>query len=432
MEILGQGILPEHKRFFGDILTRTMDEVAPGKLLAQSMRIAKDDSNIAVLALGKAADPMARAAIDILGERITSGLVISKAPSQIADSRFCCMVGSHPIPDEKSLACGQKIESFLSGLPSSTTLVVLLSGGSSSLAILPVEGISVDYYREITQQMLIKGLTIHEINALRSCIDRLKGGGFVKMTAARTIQTYILSDVIGNDLATIGSGPTIIADIDQPAVGKKLTALGGCVDSKFLEAISPVITPTVRSKTMQKKWITHEIIGDNALARHSIANKLIDYGIPVKVIGDPILGEASDVGKKIGQFAKELAVRGEVGAWVWGGETTVTVSGSGSGGRNLETALAAVEQIAGEDEIALLTFATDGEDSTTGMAGALITNLTNKTGLMLGCEPNRYLDANDSLAYFLKLGGLIRTGSTGNNLNDLVVVIIGLSRFNHG
>lgn len=432
MEILGQGILPEHKRFFGDILTCTMDEVASGKLLAQRMRIAKNNSNIAVIALGKAADPMARAAIDILSERITTGLVISKAPSQIADSRFCCMVGSHPIPDEKSLACGQKIASFLSGLPSSTTLVVLLSGGSSSLAILPLEGIPVDSYRYMTQQMLIKGMTIHEINTLRRCIDRLKGGGFVKMTAAETIQTYILSDVIGNDIVTIGSGPTINGSIDQVALGKTLRALGGNVDKEVLATISLISRSNMHESQIPKKKITHEIIGDNALARHSIANKLIDYGIPVKVIGDPILGEASDVGKKIGQFAKELAVRGEVGAWVWGGETTVTVRGSGSGGRNLETALAAVEQIAGDDEITLLTFATDGEDSTTGMAGAIISNLTYRTGLMLGCEPNRYLDANDSLAYFQKLGGLIRTGSTGNNLNDLVVVIIGLSRFNHG
>ncbi len=378
-------------------------------------------SRIIIVSLGKAGMEMARGAEEKLDQRINKGICVCKHRSaDIKLRRFSAMESSHPIPDERSVIAALNIKKTISGLNKEDIVLLLLSGGGSALACLPSEGISLADIQQITSQLLRSGASINEMNTVRKHLDVFKGGGFLRMAQPAQVGVLVLSDVIGNPLDVIASGPAII----DPST---FTNALDIVKKNIPKAIIP---PNVldlferKSKTEGPSFgeieqgtglvAYHKVIGSNQLsvnAAEAMAKKL---GFNTEVVSYDLQGEARLAWKKLLDHSQPRPF-----AIFAGGETTVTVTGNGVGGRNLELTLGAVEAISKEKNMALVSIATDGEDGPTDAAGALVSSDKMPDLEFLA----KCLQNNDSYNYFQKTGGLIQTGSTGTNVNDIAFLI---------
>jgi glycerate 2-kinase len=380
---------------------------------------------VCLLGIGKASAGMSEALAGILGNRLADSLVISKHIPPDLKLSLNIIEAGHPVPDERSLAAGEKTIGFLNVLGPQDLLFCLISGGGSAMVTAPVEGVSLADLQALTTSLLACGASIDEINSLRRRLDRIKGGGVAGLANGVTIICLILSDVVGNPLEAIASGPT------APDPSTRAGALAVLYKYMLREKIpAPILsalesgpeTPKPGDPLFEK--VRNIIIGSNLLAAQAALKQAQEEGFNPYLLRTDLQGEAREAAFELSTFLRQAKKPGASvpapACIVAGGETTVTLAGKGKGGRNTELALAAVSELAGFPGVLLATLATDGEDGPTDAAGAVVTGESYRRAAELGLHQGDYLSRNDSYTFFAGLDDLLKPGPTGTNVNDLV------------
>lgn len=387
---------------------------------------------VLVVGAGKASAPMARAAEELLGDRIEIGLVNVKYGYSDHTNRIQLREAGHPLPDENGLAGTREIVRLMEGAGEDDLVLCLISGGGSALMMLPEDSISLADYQALTQALLRSGATINQINTIRKHIERVKGGRLAQVAAPATIATLILSDVVGNPLDFIASGPTV-ADTttfgDALDVLRQFDLLDTIPDSVriLLEsgaAGSARETPKPGDPIFNR--VSTVVIGSNDIAAEAAMAEAQHLGFQTLLLTTYLEGEARDAGKFAAAIAKELVTRGQPltppACVILGGETTVTVRGEGMGGRNQEIALSAALALNGWERVLVVGLATDGSDGPTDASGGFADGQSINRGKAKGLDALAALAANDSYAYLKQTGDLLVTGPTNTNVNDLLFV----------
>ena len=400
----------------------------------------KNYRRIRLVGMGKACLPMAAAVQDVLGNSITDGLLVVKSPtgasglpeSSAKPPGFLVITSSHPIPDERSQLAGKAIKSFLQDIQPDDLIICLISGGGSALVVSPVAGVDLSDIQMMTRQLLACGATIQEINILRKHLDEVKGGGLARWAQTADLQTLVLSDVLGDPLDIIASGPT------YPDSSSYQDAWNLLKKYQITEQIPEHIRLVIRQGLLGEcaetpkpgdeifKKVHHVIVGNNRLSAEAAVKQAKREGFQSMLLTSYLQGEARQAGIFMASIAKELtAVNSPMrspSCMVVGGETTVTLTGDGLGGRNQELALSAVTHLDGLSNIMLITLATDGEDGPTNAAGAVVTGETLKRAQLADMNPQEYLVNNNSYHFFAHLDDLVVTGPTHTNVNDLALL----------
>lgn len=373
---------------------------------------------ISVLGLGKATQSMAQALLDILPPHSSRGLLIPKQAFPTPATGFEVWAGGHPVPDQNSLIAGDKAFDLASQLSEHDLLICLISGGGSALMTSPYSEIGLENLQALTQDLLSCGARIDEINTLRRHLDRVKGGRIAEAAVPARVAGLILSDVVGNPLEAIASGPTAPDPSTKTDALNILEKYG--LTKKFNETIVHFLeqaSETPKPDDLIFSRVQNVLIGSNQLAAQAGLEEAQALGFHTQFLGDTWQGEARDVAAKLCMQLKEEHPRPF--CLVAGGETTVTVRGNGRGGRNQELALVAAIELNELENVMLITLATDGEDGSTDAAGAVVTDKTIQHAIHAGLDPAQFLNNNDSYSFFASFGDLIKTGPTGTNVNDL-------------
>lgn len=387
-----------------------------------------DHGRLFVLAVGKAAYPMAQAAVAQLGDAIYHGLLISKHAQPTAVlPHFQTYLGEHPVTGPGSLAATTAVQQCLREAKAGDTLLCLLSGGASALLSQP--RIPLSHWQQLTQALLASGCPINDFNTVRRQLDAAKGGGLAHWAAPAQVVTLILSDVVGNDLQAIGSGPTSLSHetaVDAQAIldhYQIAAQLDTAVYQTIQQALQQHQPPTWPASTPAP---INQIIGSVVEAAQAGQQAATAVGWQTAVLTTHLEGEARQAGFFAAALAKDLPPGH---CLILGGETTVTLQGNGIGGRNSELALAAAIHLTNWPNRAIFTLATDGDDGPTGAAGAVVTGQTVANGRSHQLDAAYFLNNNDSYTFFnqLQLASdipcLLRTGPSGTNVNDLVFII---------
>jgi hydroxypyruvate reductase len=392
-------------------------------------------SHLRVLSIGKAALPMTKAAVDQFGKMITDGMVVYKNPdpSIALPNEIQLVKGDHPIPGENSLKAGRMVIQFLEKIEEFDFLLVLLSGGGSALLIAPTEGISLASLQDLTQKLIASGATIQEMNIIRRHLDLLKGGGVIKRAHGARTLSLVISDVIGNELSSVASGVTTfdVSTFEEAVKVLQKYKLDQSIDPsiwKYLNAGKQgLFEETIKPGDQRLENTQIQLIlsnPDSIKSGEQTARKIGWEVVPVKNL---YTGEAKEVGTQLAEFLSKMAKARKKSfkptVAIFGGEPTVHVTGTGKGGRNLELGLSAVDILDGVEDVALISFSTDGEDGPTDAAGVIVTGKTAEIAKQNGLSVKAFLAENDSYHFFEKVGGLIKTGPTGTNVNDLVFLI---------
>ncbi len=391
---------------------------------------------IVVVGAGKAGGPMSAAVEEVLGERISAGWVNVKT-GHLTPTRFINLhEAGHPIPDQSGLDGSEQISNLLEGLDRDDLVVCLISGGGSALLGLPYPDITLADMQQVTNALFRAGANINQLNCVRKHLDRLKGGGLARLAAPARVVTLVLSDVIGDPLDVIGSGPTApdpttFADawdvIDRFDLRSDIPASVAQRLQRGVDGDEPE-TPKVNDPIFER--VDSVIVGSNARAAEAALSAATHRGWATLDLGSMIEGEAREVGRVLGALARGIVSEGRPlkapVCIVAGGETVVTVKGSGRGGRNQEVALGAALAIDGLAETLVISLGTDGTDGPTDAAGALADGTTIQRGANLHLDPHRSLAENDAYSYFDALGDLLMTGPTRTNVNDIMCVFVGL------
>ena len=393
---------------------------------------------------GKAGAPMAAATASLLGERLTGGIVIVKighvgdvagnGPIEIVEA-------GHPVPDEAGLRGAGRMAELLRQTTARDLVICLISGGGSALMTLPVSGVSLAALQALTRSLLACGATINEINTIRKHLSQLKGGQLARLAAPSPLVSLILSDVVGDPLDVIASGPT------APDATKFADAWSVLVRHGVADTVAQSISTHLRAGMLGAvaetpgpddaifERVCNVVIGSNLLAARAAADAAHQLGYRTMLLTTFLEGEAREAGKVVAGLAQGVA-RGETtyppnitlkspACLILGGETTVTLRGDGKGGRNQEMALAVAMALDGRPNVLAACLATDGSDGPTDAAGAFADGETVRRAAALGLNAADHLARNDAHHFFEPLGDLIVTGPTQTNVNDLVMVLVG-------
>ena len=381
------------------------------------------ERNLYLISAGKAAIPMAQSAIQILGNAVHAGICLTKdseslrAPKLPETIQF--YAGEHPVSGKKSLAATTAVQDLLTRTKAEDVVLCLISGGCSALLSKPL--LPLQEWQILNEALLASGCSINEFNTIRRQLDAVKGGGLAQWAAPAKVATLILSDVIGNDLKAIGSGPTI------PSAESVTTTKTILEQYQIQDKLPQKLWTSIQSHLQtnhphpQETAVQNKIIGDVRIAANAMAQKAQELGFSATVLTTHLEGEAKEAGRFAAAIAKDLQ---PANCTIIGGETTVTLTGNGIGGRNLEVALSAAIGIEGLENSLIFTLATDGDDGPTNCAGAIVHGKTVQNGRNQNLEAQTYLSNNDSFTYFSQLPEhLIKTGPTGTNVNDLICIL---------
>ncbi len=395
-----------------------------------------DYEHVYLIGGGKAGAPMAQAMAEILGPVLTGGWVNVKeghlAEGDLPPGLVIYEAG-HPIPDERGQRGAAEVLRIARQATERDLIFCLISGGGSALLPLPVDGISLADLQALTDALLRCGATINEINAVRKHCSQIKGGQLARAAYPATVVALLLSDVVGNPLDVIASGPTVpdtstFAEaqgvIDRYQIGD---AIPRSIRAHLREGLEGRIAETPKAGDLAFERVYTTVIGSNAIAARAAQAEAEAMGYHTLLLSTYVEGEAREVAKVFAAVAKSLLAEG----WplplpacvIAGGETTVTVRGDGKGGRNQELALAAAIALQGWEGVTLVTLATDGTDGPTDAAGAIVDGQTVARAQALDLSADDYLSRNDAYTFFDRLDDLIRTGPTNTNVNDLVFVL---------
>ncbi len=389
---------------------------------------------IFVLGAGKASASMASAVETILGARITGGLVVTKYGHGLALKRVRLVESAHPVPDEAGVEAARLLGEIADQAGERDLIIMLMSGGASALTPYPVPPITLAEKQETTKLLLACGANIHEINAVRKHLSGIKGGQLARRAAPATLITLMLSDVTGDPMDVIGSGPTVPDPSTFEAAAVILGKYGSTrrvpapVLARLKQGIAGLVDETPKPDDAAFRRAQNLIVGSNRLAVDAAAAKARQLGYRPLVLSTFIEGETREIARMHVAIAREvLAASRPVRApacLISGGETTVTIRGKGLGGRNQEFVLAAAIDLAGVGGVTVLSAGTDGTDGPTDAAGAIADGATVVRANARQLSPNAMLADNDSYHFFEALGDLIRTGPTRTNVNDVRLLLI--------
>jgi len=392
-----------------------------------------------VAAFGKASPSMAASLSRILGRRLSGGLVVAPPGSRVITPGFRSLRGGHPLPDGNSLRSGREILGLARAAGPKDLLFCLISGGGSALVCLPIEPVTLEEKIQVTRALLKAGAGIGELNAVRKHLSAIKGGRLAAAACPARVVNLVVSDVIGNDLETIASGPshwdsTTFADAIAVLERYRLWSTAPVSVRRVLREGARGLRPeTLRRTDRAFRGVSTRIIGDNRLALRGASARAGALGWEPVILTSGDSGEARlAAGQYVGRFVRAINSRGSGDrrlCFLAGGELTVHVRGRGRGGRNTEFCLAALLEMDRSREsgrrFLIASLGTDGRDGTSPAAGAWITNSTAARARRLGLDPSAFLEDNDSSTFFKKAGGLIVTGPTRTNVMDLRLFLAG-------
>ena len=436
----------KYRRLVLECLERAVNAAEPKQLIKAKMKVENNQlqvgkctfdlskfKHVYVVGGGKAGGKMAQAIEEVLGNQVTAGVVNiphgTKQETQVIELNEV----SHPVPDEAGVKGTLRIMAIAEQAQKDDLVICLISGGGSSLMPLPREGISLKDKQTLTDQLLKSGAAINEINVVRKHLSAFKGGWLAKAAYPATVLNLVLSDVMGDPLDSIASGPTV-PDTSTFSNAKTVLEKYGLwlnapvnVRDILSEGAKGLLQETLKPGDIVFENVSSFVIGNNKIATRAAIDYLRSEGLNTLLLADILEGEANEVGKAIVQFVnrdftcnpsslKSLGV-------VAGGETTVTVIGKGKGGRNQELVLSAALNLKESEDCIIASFSTDGVDGPTDAAGAIADNYTLNRAKQSGLDPKRYLENNDSYNFFLKLNDLIYTEASGTNVNDLCVIL---------
>lgn len=408
-------------------LSRTGDTLA----LAGRIFDLRAYERIVVVGAGKAAAPMARALEKLLGDRISTGLVVVKYGHTLPLDRVSLREAGHPVPDEAGLAAAQALVDLLETCGPHDLVLSVISGGGSALLPLPPAPITLAEKQALTSRLLASGADIHALNAVRKHISRTKGGGLARAAAPATVINLMLSDVVGDDMDVIASGPFVP---DATTAQDAIDILGayGLFDTApasirgYLMAQAHALAPQ-DAGPFEK--VTNLVIGSNRTACLAAQAKAVELGYKALILSTLLEGDTTACAHAHTAIAREVLASGNPLAppacIVSGGETTVIVKGHGRGGRNQEFALVCARDIAGiAGAIVCLSGGTDGTDGPTDAAGGIVDAGTVSRGKAQGLEINTHLADNDAYHYLEATGDLLKTGPTHTNVMDIHIVLV--------
>ena len=398
----------------------------------------KKFDRILAVGTGKATPRMAVALETILGGRLTGGTINTKYEHAEPLERIQTVECGHPVPDEEGVEGTQRILKLLEDTDERTLVICLVSGGGSALMPAPSEGISLAEKQETTRLLLSCGANIVELNAIRKHLSQVKGGGLARAAFPATVVSLMLSDVIGDPMDVIASGPTVpdtstFRDCMQIFKKYEITdALPDAVRKRFEAGAAGDIPETPKPGDEALARCHNLVVGSNGLAVAAARDRAVELGYNTLVLSTRVEGEAREVVHVYTAIAKEIlrsnAPLVPPACVIAGGETTVTVRGKGKGGRNQELALAGAIQLSGWDGAVLFSGGTDGTDGPTDAAGAIADSRTISRAKALGLSAVEYLKANDAYHFFKPLNDLVITGPTGTNVADVAFVMVGDKR----
>lgn len=393
-------------------------------------------TRLRLIAFGKAAPAMAAALVEELQSLVDDGIVVTTRGLQSVPLPACLQLftAGHPLPDQAGEEAAGAVLSLCHEADARTLLVMLVSGGGSALLATPAQGLSLAQKQQTTRLLLQAGASIDELNTVRKHLSQIKGGRLAAAAAPAGVMALILSDVIGDPLEVIASGPTV----PDPSTWSDALAVlhryelvdrvPHAVSERLRRGMQGEIPDTPKAGAGWPTGIENLLIGSNRLALAAAAEAAAELGCSVTCQASPVDGEAREAGRRLARQAL-AASRGDFQGGrrhclLSGGETTVTVRGEGRGGRNLELALAFALEIAGQPGLTLLSAGSDGVDGTADAAGAIVDGGTVPRAIALGLDPQAYLDDNDTFGFFSRAGGLFVTGPTGTNVMDLQILMI--------
>lgn len=444
--------LDEMKRTAKAIFSKALSAVDPSKILKERIRIERDrlsikmqgDSEkifdlkafhkIVLVGTGKASSSMARAIEELFGDRMTKGVITTKYGHLLPLKQTQTIEAGHPIPDRKGYEGAKKIQRLLKESGPNDLVIFLLSGGGSALLPFPADGIELKEKQEVTQLLLDSGADIKEINTVRKHISWMKGGWVAKWAYPSTVIALILSNVVGDQLDVIGSGPTVPDPSTFEEAWEILKKYG------LLNEIAPSIRKHLQSGREGKveetpkpgeaafEKVSNILIGSNILALREAKKEAESLGFNTLILSSSIEGETREASRFHTALAKEVISSGNPiprpACILSGGETTVTVKGKGLGGRNQEFVLAGALEISGVEKVVLLSGGTDGTDGPTDASGALADHTTVHRAKTMGLNPKAHLENNDAYPFFQKLGDLLITGPTHTNVMDVRIILV--------
>jgi glycerate 2-kinase len=444
-----------------------------------------EGGSIYVVGAGKAAASMAAALEERLGDRITDGVVVTKYGHGVPTRKIKVLESAHPVPDENSVNAGRAIIEMVQRAGEKDVVIFLLSGGASALMELPQEGITLEDLRVTTDLLLRAGAPIEELNTVRACLSQVKAGGIARAADPAWVLCLALSDVLGNPLNIIGSGPCMETPVDaasaldiirrhglEVAVPERVLALLEEIRNRpttndqrpteegergkrkeerdndeppttqrpnnpatqqpvFPNAQRPNDPTTQRAYWEPIYRVRHVIIGDIWTAVNAAKEAASKRGLRPKVVTGSLQGEAREAGRVYGGIGRDMLetfLEDGVNCFIAGGETTVTVRGQGKGGRSQELACAAAPLLEGIYDVALLAAGTDGTDGPTDAAGGLVDGDTMLRALARGVSLDAALQENDCYTFLEAVGGLIKTGPTHSNVGDLIILVMDIGK----
>jgi len=425
-----------------------LQAVAPGEAIkkfcrldGELLRVDRRDydlslfKSIFVIGVGKAGASMARAMEEILGERISAGIIIVKYGHLEELKIIKIREAGHPVPDQNGFDGAQEIYQLVSSADEETLVICLISGGGSALMPLPVDGVTLEDKQNTTKILLACGADIHEINAVRKHLSVIKGGGLARAVYPATLITLILSDVVGDDLDSIASGPCVPDSRTFQECRGIFTKYS--IESEIPFAVLQYIelgiagivpeTPKIGQDFFRKTQ--NVIVARNFDALLKAKEKADELGYNTLLLSSMIEGETRDIAVNHMAIGKEIILHGypvrKPACLLSGGETTVTIKGDGKGGRNQEFVLVAALNMKGMENSVVLSGGTDGSDGPTDAAGAIADGATLERAVLKGLDPHEYLKNNDSYNFFNALDDLYKTGPTNTNVMDLRILILG-------
>ena len=436
------------RKMAADAFKAALETIAPDRMVTTHVRLEGNHlytrdahvdlthvDRIRVVSIGKAADPLVVGLEAVLGDRIEGGLVLSNAFFDNLPDKYRCFECTHPLPVQANIEAADAVLELVGDCGENDLVICLISGGGSSILCRPAAGITVEEKADTVDKLMKAGAPIHELNAVRKHLSRVKGGQLLKAIAPAKALALYLSDVPGDELGVIASGPTApdrSTFTDALAVIEnygQLDKIPASVVNHLRDGAHGKIPETLKPEDPALDNCENVLLGSNADMLRSLEAEFRRRGCWTLVEPEHFQGFAKDFGRQLAEKARTLSERltpqERPYVFLRGGETTVNVVGDGLGGRNTETVLAAAMALDGVEECCILSAGTDGKDGPTDAAGAVADKSSIERAQKVGIDPAALLERNDSYRFFEPLEDLIITGPTGTNLMDVIAVVVG-------
>ncbi|WP_041081514.1 glycerate kinase type-2 family protein [Thermotoga profunda] len=404
------------------IINETIETVLPDQSVKKTLISMNISTDVVLVSIGKAAWRMAKSAKEVLGDKISKGIVITKygySQGEIKDIEI--YEAGHPVPDENTIIATERALQIVSDLTEKDVVLFLISGGGSALFEKPKGNITLRQLQDLTEQLLKSGASIIEINTIRKHLSSVKGGRFAQKVHPAKIISLVLSDVLGDRLDSIASGP---AWPDSSTSEEALRII-----QKYNIKVDDSLLKELNEETPKKlENVESYIVGSVKIACEKASQVASKLGYNTFILTTTLSCEAKEAGRFIASIAKEIVENNrpisKPAALILGGETVVHVTGKGKGGRNQELVLSAAIEIDGLENVVICSVGTDGTDGPTDAAGGIVNGATFKKMKSIGIDPVKMLLNNDSYNALKAVGDLLITGPTGTNVNDLIVALI--------